>query len=643
MKFFPNYQPGQQTWFSGYATKVIILGIDLGLALLSYFTALMITNNFAMAQAGDYFLLGWAPLILLGLRAIAFVIFKTYLIIIRYIGIRDVRNIFLAVSVSSLAFLIVIMVQPGLLPPKRQMAIVLVDFLLLLVLAGGFRAVMRLGYDGLRARAQSSRLNTVIFGAGEMGALLHDVLKQNVSHDYRVVAFFDDNPKVHRKLLNGVRIFNPGKSFDHVVKQHDIKVAIIAINQLSEERRVAFINSCLERHIKIMKIPATEAWIENDLQLGQLRNIRFEDLLNRPPIDLDKKAINESVRGRCVMVSGCAGSIGSEIVRQLLKYEPQQIIGLDIAETPLAEMSLSLKNAVESGQLLPIIGDVRDRHCMDKLFDRYRPEYVFHAAAYKHVPIMEQFPAEAIKANVLGTRNMAELASEYQAEKFVMISTDKVVNPSNVMGASKRIAEIYVQALNYAEGNRTQFITTRFGNVLGSNGSVIPIFRRQIERRKPVTVTDPEVTRFFMTIPEACQLVLEAGAMGEGGEIYIFDMGEPVKIADLAKRMIQMAGLTPGQDVEIVYTGLRPGEKLYEELLDKGENNKKTHHPKIKKAAVRHSHYHEVSPSIEELIAKAGNGVAPIEIVRQMKRLVPEYASRNSEYVALDKQQELSG
>ncbi len=643
MKFFPHYQPGQQTWFSGYATKVIILGIDLGLALLSYFTALMITNNFAMAQAGDYFLLGWAPLILLGLRAIAFVIFKTYLIIIRYIGIRDVRNIFLAVATSSLAFLLAVVMQPGLLPPNRQMAIVLVDFILLLVLTGGFRAVMRLGYDGLRARAQSSRLNTVIFGAGEMGALLHDVLKQNVSHDYRVVAFFDDNPKVHRKLLNGVRIFNPEKSFERVVQQHDIKVAIIAINNLSEERRVAFIDSCLERHIKIMKIPATEAWIENDLQLGQLRNIRFEDLLNRPPIDLDKKAISESVRGRCVMVSGCAGSIGSEIVRQLLKYEPRQIIGLDIAETPLAEMSLSLKNAVESRQLLPIIGDVRDRHCMDKLFDRYRPEYVFHAAAYKHVPIMEQFPAEAIKANVLGTKNMAELASEYQAEKFVMISTDKVVNPSNVMGASKRIAEIYVQALNFADGNRTQFITTRFGNVLGSNGSVIPIFRRQIERRKPVTVTDPEVTRFFMTIPEACQLVLEAGAMGEGGEIYIFDMGEPVKIADLAKRMIQMAGLTPGQDVQIIYTGLRPGEKLYEELLDKGENNKKTHHPKIKKAAVRHSRYHEVSPSIEELIAKAGNSVAPIEIVRQMKRLVPEYASRNSEYVALDQQRELSG
>ena len=633
-----NLLAGRRHSLTGVATKFILLSFDLSAALFSFFFALLITNNFAFAKAGNFFFLGWAPVILFSLRGISFVLFRTYLVMVRYIGVRDVKNVFFAVTSSSLAFALVVYLNPGLLPKREAMAIILADYIILLGLTNGLRVFIRLLMDYLRTRAQSSHINTVIFGAGEMGALLHNVLRQNVSHNYRVMAFFDDSMTVNHRFLHGIRVFNTERHFKEVIKRYDIKVAIIAIGDLSEDRRVAFIDKCLEHHVKVMKVPNAESWIYNKLDLGQLRDIRFEDLLNRPPIQLDNQVISASVRGRCVMVTGCAGSIGREIVCQLLKYNPRQIIGIDIAETPMADVNLALQQEIKDGTFRPILGDVRDYDRMELLFETYQPDYVFHAAAYKHVPIMEQFPEEAIKANVLGTKNVADLASEYQSEKFVMISTDKVVNPSNVMGASKRIAEIYVQSLNYQTGNTTRFITTRFGNVLGSNGSVIPIFRRQIERRQPVTVTHPDVCRFFMTIPEACQLVLEAGAMGKGGEIYIFDMGEPVKIDDLARRMIQMAGLTPDQDIKIEYTGLRPGEKLYEELLDKNENNKATHHPKIKIAAVRpcaDTRYFEAT--VQQLILAARQGTSKEEIVGLMKDLVPEFASQNSEFSALDR------
>jgi FlaA1/EpsC-like NDP-sugar epimerase len=450
------------------------------------------------------------------------------------------------------------------------------------------------------------------------------------------VAFFDDNIRVHRKLLNGLQVFNPRKSFSAVVRKYDIKVAIIGINELPEARRIEFINQCLEHKIKVLKAPPTEIWLNDRLKLGQLQDIRFEDLLNREPIKLNEIGISRSIKGKVVLVTGCAGSIGSEIVRQLLKYDPHLIIGLDQAETPLAEIGLALKKEVGEGLFQAIIGSVCDERKMREVFENYQPEYVFHAAAYKHVPIMEIFPEEAVKTNVHGTQCLADLSAEYGVRKFVMISTDKVVNPSNVMGASKRIAEIYVQSLNYVSRTQTQFITTRFGNVLGSNGSVIPIFKKQIENREAVTVTHEEVTRFFMTIPEACQLVLEAGAMGKGGEIFIFDMGKPVKIVELARKMIQMAGLTPGKDIEIKFTGLRPGEKLYEELLDKQEGVIATHHPKIRKAAVRQHDQETMKEQILYLVELARDGHPRLELVRQMKAIVPEFTSQNSSFSKLD-------
>lgn len=619
---------------AGYVTKLFIFGIDMLYALLAITMALLLTGNFELERLN--LLLTWGPVLLLFFRAVSFIIFRTYLLIIRYVGEKDYKNVFYAASLSSATFFLTLKFLATPFQPKEVLPIVLVDYFVLLLLAGGTRIVLRLLFDRLRVRGVN-RLNMAIFGAGELGAMLQNVLKQNTTHNYRVVAFFDDNPKVHRKYLNGIRIFNPERSFAKVIRQYNIKYAIIGINDLPEQRRIAFINLCLEHQVKVLKVPPTENWLNNTLDLGQLRKIRFEDLLSRPPIQLDQESIQESIKGKVVLVTGCAGSIGSEIVRQLLPYEPKLLVGLDQAETPLASLGLSLRSSVEEGIFLPIIGDIRDKAGLDQIFATYRPDYVFHAAAYKHVPIMEHFPAEAVRTNVEGTMQLADLAVDYDVHKFVMISTDKAVNPSNVMGASKRIAEIYVQALSKKAGHSTQFITTRFGNVLGSNGSVIPIFKRQIEKGGPVTVTHKEVTRFFMTIPEACQLVLEAGAMGKGGEIFIFDMGEAVKIVDLARKMIQMAGQVPGQDIEIKFTGLRPGEKLYEELLDDAENQIKTHHPKIKKATVRSNDYHEIRPALEVLCRVSREGENRL-LVAQMKAIVPEFTSLNSPFAELDQE-----
>ncbi len=617
---------------AGYVTKLFIFGVDMVYALIAITIALLLTGDFEFERLN--LLLTWGPVLLLAFRAISFIVFRTYLLIVRYVGEKDYKSVFYAVSLSSAVFFLLLKFLATPFKPKEVLPIVLVDYFVLLLLAGGSRIVLRLLFDRLRLQGVN-RLNTVIFGAGELGAMLLNVLKQNTTHNYRVTAFFDDNPRVHKKYLNGVRIFNPEKSFAGVVKKYNIKYAIIGINELPETRRVAFINECLEHQVKVLKVPPTENWLNSTLNLGQLRKVRFEDLLSRPPIQLDQEGISGSIKGKVVLVTGCAGSIGSEIVRQLLPYEPGLLIGLDQAETPLAQLELSLKKEVKNKLFLPVIGDVRNKAMLEQLFATYQPEYVFHAAAYKHVPIMEHFPSEAIRTNVIGTMNLADLAVKHQVQKFVMVSTDKAVNPSNVMGASKRIAEIYVQALSSRGDHETQFITTRFGNVLGSNGSVIPIFKKQIEQGQAVTVTHPEVTRFFMTIPEACQLVLEAGAMGKGSEIFIFDMGEPVKIVDLAQKMIQMAGLIPGEDIKIRFTGLRPGEKLYEELLDDGEGVIATHHPKIQKAAVRANDYHEVQADMAALI-KLMDQNDVLLLVGKMKDIVPEFSSRNSKFSVLD-------
>lgn len=619
---------------SGRTTKLLLFGLDMLASFFSRTIAIFILYELDPASLGLIF--SYNTMILLFLRGIAFYGFGTFSIILRFIGEKDFKNVFMAVTVSTLTYLLIYDQLPSILDPNKRVPVILVDFLICLLLTGSTRLILRLTYDYFRRSAGG--LNTVIFGAGELGSMVEHLLRHNTEHNYRIAAFLDDNPKVHGKRLNGIQVFDPRKSFREVARKYQIKYAIIAINDLSLERRKEFIESCLANNVKVLKVPPSRQWLGGRLAADQLRNINFEDLLERPSIRLDQSIVGETIRGRVVLVTGCAGSIGSEIVRQLLKHAPHKIIGVDQAETPLADITLELKEAVASHQFLPIIGDVRDREKMERIFQDFRPHYVFHAAAYKHVPIMEQYPEEAIRINVEGTRRMADLAVEYGAEKFVMISTDKVVRPSNVMGASKRIAEIYVQSLNAHPVNRTQFITTRFGNVLGSNGSVIPIFRQQIEQRSAITLTHPDVRRFFMTIPEACQLVLEAGSMGRGGEIFVFDMGEPVRIFDLANKMIQMAGLIPGVDIEIKITGLRPGEKLDEEVLHEGENIVETHHPKIRKALVRQQDRQEVEVAIGQLICLANTGGSPEVIVQQMKVLVPEFISQNSSFSALDQE-----
>ncbi len=431
--------------------------------------------------------------------------------------------------------------------------------------------------------------------------------------------------------LEGVSIYHSSK-LENLIKDEGVTLLIIAIQKPDEDKRKLVVEIGLKNNIKIQKVPSPRSWINGEFSTKQIGKINIEDLLGRNPIVLDEKKIAEDLNGNVVLVTGAAGSIGSGLVQQIAQYEPEKIILLDQAESPLYDLQNELYTTYPNLNFEVVIGDIRSYERMERMFSHFRPDYVYHAAAYKHVPLMENNPSEAVLTNVKGSRNLVDLARKYKVKKFVMISTDKAVNPTNVMGASKRIAEIYAQAAN--ETSETKFITTRFGNVLGSNGSVIPLFQRQIESGGPVTVTDERITRYFMTIPEACQLVLEAGTMGEGGEIFVFDMGESVKIIDLAKKMIQLSGLEVGKDIEIKVTGLRPGEKLYEELLAAEENTLPTHHPQILKAKVR-VEGEEQMEKIDTLI-KLFESQNNEDMVRKMKEIVPEYISQNSDFEKLD-------
>ena len=629
-----DYLPYNEKYVARNTTRFVFLVFELALALFSWLWAAYLMHGLN-DDAARSFLVALPTVVFMALRLAAFLFFKTANLIVRYIGEKDYKTVFIAVSSSSLTFAMVYGIFFLNAHSSRGMAVILVDYFFMLTFSVGFRIGLRLLYDWLK-RPKDGAVHVAIFGAGEMGSILERVLHKSTTHSYKVVAFFDDNPKVHKKSLNGIPVFNPQQTFETVVRKFGIKSVIIGIRYLPDDRRASFISDCLKHNLQVLKLPPAEHWIHGQVNASLILNVNLEDLLGRSPIVLDEGLVCDSIREKVVLVSGCAGSIGSEILRQLLRHAPACVIGVDQAESPLAELSLEFEKEIASGKLIPFLGDVRDHERMQRIFEVYRPAYVFHAAAYKHVPIMELFPEEAIKSNVLGTKVIADLASRYRCEKFVMISTDKAVNPGNVMGASKRIAEIYVQALNFAGLNYTRFITTRFGNVLGSNGSVIPIFREQIQRGGPLTVTHPEIKRFFMTIPEACSLVLEAGAFGKGGEIFVFDMGEPVRILDLAHRMIQLAGLTPEKDITVQFTGLRPGEKLFEELLDKKETVVETHHPKIFRAKVRPGIFEEIGPKIDQLIGNAHRGYSSNKLVRAMKRIVPEFISQNSIYSELD-------
>lgn len=615
-----------------------ILLADLCISIVSFLLACFFFDYFG-ADEFNRFNFFYPLAVVLLFRFNSFLITKSYTGIIKYTSTQDAIRIFYAIASSTIGILVVealyyFSVGNHLLKP----AVILTDAFIVTVLLSGFRISVKVFYSQFTSSesANNKRL-IIIYGAGEAGVLVKRSLERDPRWNRKVIAFLDDNVSLQGKTVEGVKIYPPDVDLKTFTSKDSEIELIIAIQRISKISKKRIIEKCLRESILVKTIPPVEAWINGEFNPRTIKKVKIEDLLEREPIQLDKNKISSELEGEVILVTGAAGSIGSEIARQCIAFKPKTIVLLDQAETPLYELELELVKNVGAEV---VIADVCNPTRMHRVFDYYKPSYVFHAAAYKHVPLMENNPYEAINTNVFGTQNVANLAVEFKARKFVFVSTDKAVNPTNIMGASKRIAEIYVQSLNsklhLESDNHTKFITTRFGNVLGSNGSVIPLFKKQIEEGGPITVTHPEITRYFMTIPEACQLVLEAGVMGNGGEIYIFDMGESVKIIDLAKKMIRLSGFEEGKDIEIKYTGLRPGEKLKEELLNDSENTIGTHNPKIMVAQVAQYNYLEVNDLISKLYTEK-ESLKNQALVKTMKTIVPEYISNNSIYEVLDK------
>lgn len=569
-----------------------------------------------------------------------FKMFRTYSSVLRLSSFVDIARIFVALFVSYTAVALACMVAPLVTDIRlAPVNVILMAFIINFALMASSRVIVKMMFETIKAGG-SSQTNIFIYGAKEAGVNIAKSLRVSMRERYRLRGFIADEPDLYDKLIMGVRVFPNDENLFDILAQKGVKTVIVSPAKRNELKKEENLDRFLKHNIKLLTAPPLSEWNQRGLESGDIKEIQIEDLLQRDPIQIDIRKVASHLEGKRVMITGAAGSIGSEIMRQVATFNPYKLILVDQAETPLHDIRLELMDKWRNLDAETIVADIANQTRMEAIFKEFRPQYIFHAAAYKHVPMMEDNVSESIQTNVAGTRILADLAVKYKAEKFVMISTDKAVNPTNVMGCSKRICEIYVQSLAkklQKEGEHvTQFITTRFGNVLGSNGSVIPRFKDQIRRGGPVTVTHPDIIRYFMTIPEACRLVLEAGSMGNGGEIYIFDMGKPVKIVDLAKRMISLSGRT---DVKIEFTGLRHGEKLYEELLNVKELTKPTYHEKIMIATVREYDYDEVKDRIQHLI-DVSYSYDQMKIVAAMKDLVPEFISKNSCFEALDKKEE---
>ena len=566
-----------------------------------------------------------------------FRVFRTYSNVLRFSSFIDIMRIFVSLTVSySLLMISSVLLSSYMNVRLAPVSVFFMAYIISFAMMSCSRIVVKMFYELLNFDGSHSA-NVFIYGAKEAGVNIAKALRVNLRNHYRLRGFIADEPELINKVMMGVKVFPNDETLIDVLSDRDVHAIIISPAKMEELKRSDMADRLLAHNIKLMTAPPLSEWSGQTLNHTQLKEIQIEDLLQRNPIEIDIHKVASHLEGKRVMITGAAGSIGSEIMRQVASFNPYKLILIDQAETPLHDIRLELQDCWRDIDAETIIADISNPTRMEDIFREYRPQYIFHAAAYKHVPMMEDNVSESIQINVYGTRTIADLAVKYGAEKFVMISTDKAVNPTNVMGCSKRICEIYVQSLarklQQNGGYVTQFITTRFGNVLGSNGSVIPRFRDQIQRGGPVTVTHPEIIRYFMTIPEACRLVLEAGSMGNGGEIYIFDMGKPVKIVDLAKRMISLSGRT---DVKIEFTGLRHGEKLYEELLNVKELTKPTYHDKIMIATVCEYDYDEVKERIQKLI-DVSYTYDQMKIVSAMKDIVPEFISKNSCFEALDK------
>jgi FlaA1/EpsC-like NDP-sugar epimerase len=609
-----------------------ILVIDVIICAFSLTLAFFLRFNFASIPPQDFKNMPIDYAMVLGIRFISFLFSKTYKGVVRYTGSKDSMRILLIVLLGSgilffINFTTRLIVGVYYIPQS----VIIIDALCTMFIMIASRLAVKAIYFE-RKNPDRKKTNVLIYGAGESGIVTKRTLERDADIRYKVIGFIDDDPKKKGRSLEGIFIYQPDKLAE-LISENEIETVIISILNISSARKNEIVDICLKHNIKVLSVPPVSKWINGELSLNQLKTIQIEQLLERDAIKLDVSLIEQQLQHKTILVTGAAGSIGSELVRQIIRFNPKKVILLDNAESPLHEMELELSEKHTPEKFEVVMGDVRNPDRMHNVFNTFKPQLVYHAAAYKHVPMMENNPSESILTNVLGTKITADLAVKFNVEKFVLISTDKAVNPTNVMGASKRIAEIYTQSLG--KKSTVKFITTRFGNVLGSNGSVIPRFRKQIELGGPITVTDPNITRFFMTIAEACSLVLEAGCMGIGGEIFVFDMGKQVKIVDLARKMIQLSGLVENRDIKIVYTGLRPGEKLYEELLASAENTTTTHHPQILIGKVKQYNFEEINQKIDDLI-KLFNTQNNVDIVSAMKDLVPEFKSNNSVFTKLD-------
>ena len=634
----------------------IIFMIDIGLGVFALILAKLLKYNMHMEDINMLILYKSIVVVVLVNSAVSGGL-KTYAGIVRYTSSQDSFRILSSVLLSSfLIFFIntLVMAFGGqqLFSMVGIIIYTLCSFLFLIT----YRIFVKYFFMYVK-NLSLNKVSVIIYGAGDAGLATKRAFNDDTRINKSIIAFVDDDPRKVGKMIEGTRILNASQ-LERLISMKKFDELVFASYTIPVERKNQIVDLCLAHQIKVLNIPPADVWSNGHVRTAQIQNINIEDLLDRKQIQIDFEKIQHELKDKTILITGAAGSIGSEIVRQLMKFEAGLIVMCDQSETGLHNLYLELTERHGNKQFQAFMGDVKDKQRMEYMFELFKPHYVYHAAAYKHVPMMEDNPVEAVKTNVLGTKTIADLSIRHGVKKFVMISTDKAVNPTNIMGASKRIAEIYVQSLNNSLNSRdvifrnglsylnnpdikpiTKFITTRFGNVLGSNGSVIPRFKQQIEKGGPVTVTHPDITRYFMTIPEACRLVLEAGCMGKGGEIFIFDMGCSVKIVDLAKRMIYLAGLIPNKDIKIVYSGLRPGEKLYEELLNDDENTIATHHEKIMIGKVREYVFNQVESQVYSLLSHAAANDNQ-QVVLQMKAMLPEFKSKNSKFEEYDHQLE---